>query len=77
MVEKEFKYSVDHRDELLKTYRGQVLVIVDEEVVGNYDTVQDAWDDAVEKHEEGTFLIQRCMDDEDSFQQTFHSRVYV
>ncbi len=77
MLEKEFQYFVDHRNELLKKYRGRVLVIVDESVVGDYDTVHDAWNGAVEKYEEGTFLIQRCMDDEDSFHQTFHSRVFV
>lgn len=75
MLEKEFQYFIDHQDELVKQYCGKYLVIVGEEVVGAYDSHQEAFDNAVKEYEEGTFLIQHCTPGEAAYTQTFHSRV--
>jgi hypothetical protein len=74
-LEKEFKYYLDHQDELVKKYDGRVLVIRDNAVIGDYDNFEQALFQAKEKYELGTFLIQECSPGDKDYTQTFHSRV--
>lgn len=74
MLEKEFKYYIANQEELVKKFRGKFLVIRGEEVVGNFDTFEDALAASQEKYEIGTFLIQECLPGEDNYTQTFHTR---
>jgi calcineurin-like phosphoesterase family protein len=75
MLDKEFKYYLDNQNELLKKYNGRFIVIVGEDVVGDYDTFDDAYFKSVEKYKLGTFLIQKCTEGDKDYTQTFHSRV--
>lgn len=75
MLEKEFQYYLDHQAELVEKYNGKFLVIKDEEVIGVYDTDEEAYFQTTQKHEPGTFLIQFCEPGDSSYTQTFHSRV--
>lgn len=75
MLEKEFKYYRDHQEELVKLYNGRVLVIIGESVVGDYDTYEEAYFEAMKKYEVGTFLLQQCSPGTKDYTQTFHSRV--
>jgi Family of unknown function (DUF5678) len=75
MLEKEFKYYLDHQDELVKKYNGKFLVIKNQTIIDAYDTKQDAYDNATSKFELGTFLIQECLPGQQSHTQTFHSQV--
>jgi hypothetical protein len=75
MLEKEFKYYLDNQDELVKKYNGRTLVIVDNEVVGDYATGEEAYFDSLNKFELGTFLIQKCSPGNKDYTVTFRSRV--
>jgi hypothetical protein len=75
MLDKEFKYYIEHQEELVKTYDGKYIVIVGTEVVNSYDDETTAYLDSLKSLKEGTFLIQLCKEGKDSFTQTFHSRV--
>ena len=75
MLDKEFKYYIDHQDELVKKYDGKYIVIVGEEVVGSYDSEFEAYDASKEKYELGSFLIQHVSSGEENYTQTYHSRV--
>ena len=57
---KEFYWYLDNQDELVKKYDGRYLVIIGEEVVGDYRTYEGAYFESSEKYELGTFLIQKC-----------------
>lgn len=46
MLDKEFKYFVDHHDELYKEFPNRFLVIKDEQVVGDFASLEDAIADA-------------------------------
>ena len=46
-----------------------------EQVVGDYDSFDQAIDETMKEHELGTFLIQECTEGEKAYTQTFHSRV--
>jgi hypothetical protein len=77
MLEKEFKYYLDHQEELIKKYNDQYIVIVGDKVIGSYDTQRQAYDETIREHEEGTFLIQYCSPGEESYSHVFHSRISV
>ena len=75
MLEKEFQYYLDHQSELVEKYNGKVLVIIGEEVVEVYNTELQAYFESVDKYKPGTFLIQKCTPGDESYTQTYHSRV--
>ena len=75
MLEKEFKYYIDNQKELVKKYDGRYIVIKDKEVVGDYGSEAEAYDESVKEYELGTFLIQFCSPGKKDYTQTFHSRV--
>ena len=74
MLDKEYQFYKNHQKDLLGKYRGKVLVIKDEEVVGVYEDEIQAYEEASSKFELGNFLIQKCLPEEETA-QTFHSRV--
>lgn len=74
-LEKEFKYYIDHQDEMVAKYDGKVIVIKDEDVLGTYDSELAAVTEIRKTHELGTFLVQRVSPGTADISQTFHSRV--
>ena len=73
-LEKEFKYYLEHQDELVKKYNGKFIVIKDCQVIGAFDSELEAVEKTAEKHELGTFLVQKCEPGSESYTQTYHSR---
>jgi len=74
-LEKEFKYYLEHQSELVKKYNGKFIVIKNREVIGAFDSELEAIEKTAEKHELGTFLVQKCEPGSESYTQTYHSRV--
>ena len=75
LLQKQLDYFKQNQQSLVKRYEGKFLVIKDEAVQGVYDSEIDAYSDAKQKFELGTFLIQHCLPGEESYTQTFQSRV--
>ena len=59
---KELQFYKQNKADLLVKYEGKYVVIVGENVVGSYDSYQEAVTASVEKYEPGTFFIQRVTD---------------
>ncbi len=74
-LKNEFNYFLKNQEELVKKYNGKYIVIKEEKVIGDYETEADAYIETSKMHKVGTFLIQYCVPGEDSYTQTFHSRV--
>ena len=74
-LQKQLEYFKTHQEELVKKYEGKFLVIKNQEVQGIYGTEIEAYTEAKKKFELGTFLIQHCLPGQESYTQTFHSRV--
>ena len=74
-LNKQLEYFKSHQEELVKKYEGKFLVIKDQKVNGVYDTEIEAYTNAKKDFELGTFLIQQCLPGQESYTQTFHSRV--
>lgn len=77
MLEKEYDYFLSHKDTLFANYFNRVIVIKDQEVIGDYDTKEEALRETIKKHELGTFLIQEISQEELENPPRFYSRVYV
>jgi hypothetical protein len=74
-LQKEFEYFKANQEILVKQYEGRFLVIRDRKICGAYQTAIEAYTEAKKQFELGTFLIQQCLPGEESYTQTFHSRV--
>ncbi len=74
-LEKEFDYYLEHQDELVKEYNGKFIVIKGNKVIGAFSSEIEAINETLEKHELGTFLVQKCEPGRESYTQTYHSRV--
>jgi hypothetical protein len=75
MLDKEFKYFVNHQKELVRKYNGKYIVIIGEEIVGIFDSIAQAYEDSIKKYTPGTFFIQFCIPGEEAYSQSFNSRV--
>ncbi len=74
-LEKEFKYYLEHQDDLVEKHNGKFIVIKNLEVIGVFDDVAQAVEETSKNHEMGTFLVQKCSSGKEDYTQTFHSRV--
>jgi hypothetical protein len=60
MLVNNFYWYLANQDELVKTYNGKHLVIVDKKVVDAYDTHAAAYLNAEKKYGLGNFILQEC-----------------
>lgn len=72
---REFKYYLDHKDEIVKEHEGKYVVIKNKEIIGIYDDELDAINETRKMHELGTFLVHLAAAKEHT--AIFHSRVGV
>ena len=74
-LQQEFRFYIEHQDEMVKKYNGKFIVIKDEIVLGAFDDELTAVTETRKAHELGTFLVQRVSPGDAAYSQTFHSRV--
>lgn len=72
-LEKEFEYYLKNKKDFLSKYKGKVIVIKNQQVIGEYDSELEAIEKTTNKHKIGSFLVQSCISDAEI--QTYHSRV--
>ncbi|HYF83471.1 MAG TPA: DUF5678 domain-containing protein [Clostridia bacterium] len=75
-LEKEFQYYIKNLDELIKKYEDKYIVIKNGQVLNAYETIDDAIIETKKTEELGTFLVQKCQANEESYTQSYHSRVH-
>jgi hypothetical protein len=76
MFDEELAYFIAHQDELVKEYRGKVLVLKGPRVVGIYPNILDAYLQAQKEHKLGTFMLQRCEPGKDAYTVTLTSHCF-
>ena len=74
-LEREFEYYLQNQKELVQKYKGKVLVIKEQTVIGVFASELEAIQQTSEKHELGTFLMQKCDPTPESHTQSYQSRV--
>jgi hypothetical protein len=75
-LEKEYSYFLKNKEALLKSFPNKFIVIIDDEVVGNFGSQEEALKEASKKYKLGTFLIQKVSQAESDVIQRFFSMVY-
>lgn len=70
-----FSFYLANQAKLVEQYNGKYIVLVDNQVVGAFDTMEQAYNYAESKYELGTFLIQLCTPGDEAYTQIFNSRV--
>jgi prephenate dehydrogenase len=77
MLEREFKYYLDHQEELVKAHYGRFILIKEDKVLGDFGSEVEAIVHArsVLNLKMGSFLVQHCLPGEENYTQYFHSRV--
>ena len=73
MLDKEFKYYLDHQEELLPTYNGKYVMIVGNKVVGACNTIGEAYYRGKREYGLGNFLVQLCTPGDSAYTVTYHT----
>jgi hypothetical protein len=73
----ELDFFVANQEELVREYRGKVLVIRGRKVVGVYSTSLEAYVEAQKSYELGSFMIQACAPGPEAFTATVSSACVV
>lgn len=76
MLEKNFKYYLAHQDELVPLYNGKYVMIVNEKVVGAYNSLYEACYNGEDKYGPGNFLVQLCTPGDSEYTIRYHSTPY-
>ena len=71
----EFEFYKNNQNKLVKKYKGRYIVIVGNDVIGDYATQEEAITQTLKTHALGTFLVHLVGSGEENYTQTFHSRV--
>ena len=77
MLEREYTFYKENIKDLTERYLGKFIVIVGQEVTGDYADQASAYSAAIKDHALGTFFIQEITKDPSQAIQRFTSLVYV
>jgi hypothetical protein len=65
MLEKELKYFEDHKEELLKHYENQFVLIKDDQFIGAFTTEAEAYAAGVQRFGNQPFLIKKVTSEDE------------
>jgi hypothetical protein len=70
MFQKELDFFIKNQESLVAKYNGKILVLKEEQVVGVFDNILDAYHDSLKKFEPGSFMLQPCKPGPDAYTAT-------
>jgi hypothetical protein len=74
-LKENFSYFMENRDKIVSGHIGESVLIYDEAIIGYFPSDVSAYQEAIKQFAPGSFLIQKCLAEKESYTQTFHSRV--
>jgi hypothetical protein len=72
-LKKNLDWYIAHQDELAKNHNGKILLIVDQTLIQAFDSMDEAYATAVKNYQLGTFTLQPCSPDADSYTLTLYN----
>jgi hypothetical protein len=75
MLEREYAFYQEHKENLKRDYLNKYIVIKDAKVLGAYDSKEMALSETIKTEEMGSFLVQKVSQDDEQLVQRFYSRV--
>ena len=75
-LKKNLDWYIANQQELSAKYNGKVLLIADQKLVAAFDSMADAYTTALKTYAPGTFTLQPCSPDPDSYTLMLYSPCY-
>jgi hypothetical protein len=75
-LKKDLEWYIENQRELSGKYNGKILLIVNQHLVGAFDSMQEAYAAAIKSYTLGTFTLQPCSPDSDSYTLTLYNPAY-
>jgi len=75
-LKKDLEWYIENQRELSGKYNGKILLIVNQHLIGAFDSMQEAYATAIKTYTLGTFTLQPCSPDSDSYTLTLYSPTY-
>ena len=75
-LKKNLEWYIANQKELSSKYTGKILLVVEQELVGVFDSMGDAYTTALKSYAPGTFTLQPCSPGPDSYTLTLYNPAY-
>jgi hypothetical protein len=75
-LKKNLEWYIENQQDLAAKYNGKVLLIVDQRLVRAFDNIGEAYAEAQKSYAPGTFTLQPCSPDPDSYTLMLYSPTY-
>jgi hypothetical protein len=75
-LKKNLDWYIAHQQELAEKYNGKVLLIVDQKLINAFNDYADAFNAAAKSYAPGTFTLQPCSPEAESYTMMLYSPVY-
>ena len=75
-LKKNLDWYIENQQGLSEKYNGKVLLIVDQRLVRAFDNIGEAYTEALKSFTPGTFTLQPCSPDADSYTLMMYSPAY-
>jgi hypothetical protein len=75
-LKRDLEWYIANQQELSGKYNGKILLIMNQNLIGVFDSMQDAYTTAIKTYALGTFTLQPCSPDADSYTLTLYSPTY-
>lgn len=75
-LKKNLDWYIANQKELSTKYNGKILLIVDQELIEAFASMEEAFTTAQKSYALGTFTLQPCSPDSDSYTLTLYSPAY-
>jgi hypothetical protein len=75
-LKKNLDWYIANQRELSSKYNGKILLIVDQKLIDAFDTMEKAFAYAMGKYQPGTFTLQPCSPDSDSYTVMLYSPAF-
>jgi hypothetical protein len=72
-LKKDLEWYIANQQELSAKYNGKTLLIVNQCLIGAFDSISEAYSTAIKTYPLGTFTLQPCSPDSDSYTLTLYS----
>jgi hypothetical protein len=76
-LKKNLDWYIANQRELSAKYNGKILLIVDQKLVDAFDSMESAYMAAMKTYAPGTFTLQPCSPDSDSYVLMLHSPAFA
>jgi hypothetical protein len=75
-LRKDLEWYIQNQRDLSEKYNGKILLIVNQHLIGAFDSMQEAYGTAIKDYALGTFTLQPCSSDSDSYTLTLYGPAY-